>query len=189
MTTAPETSVAVLVEGRSDATAVRMMCQAADLDDVVTIVVMGGVTNFHNTWARVTASLHPDRVAVLSDGGELRFVVRPLVELGRITVAEDLPRAGVFVCDSDLEEELIRALGPERALAVVDEVGLGGSFTVLTRQPQWEGRPVDEQLHRFAGTGAGRKELLAEAWSGALAADELPAPLRDLREWIIARRG
>ena len=48
---------------------------------------------------------------------------------------------GFFVCEADLEDELIRALGPDAVEAVVEAHGELGSFRTLQKQPAWRGRP------------------------------------------------
>jgi hypothetical protein len=50
----------------------------------------------------------------------------------------------VFVCRPDLESELIRAVGAERMLALVD-----GSFRTMQLQPAQRDRPLELQLHRW----------------------------------------
>ena len=87
----------------------------------------------------------------------------------------------MFVCDPDLEAELIRAVGVDRALGVLDRHGDLRSFRTLQKQEAWRGRPVADQLHRFLGAGARRKlrdaRLLADA---AADVDRVPRPLTDV---------
>ncbi len=74
---------------------------------------------------------------------------------------------GFFMCVSDLEEELIRALGSEAVLQIVETEGELGAFRTLQQQPAHQDRRPEQQLHRFLGTRSGRKirygRLLVEA--------------------------
>ena len=88
-----------------------------------------------------------------------------------------LPRAGFFVCHADLEDELIRALGPARVQDVIEAQGELRSLRRFQDQPAQRNRELTAQLRRFLGTRSGRKakyaRLLAEAVELAL----MPAPL------------
>ena len=117
----------------------------------------------------------------MCDAGEARFFVRALQVNGdRPRREADLADHGFYVCDADLEDELIRALGPERVLGVLCRLGLQGRLATFQRQPAWRGRPLHDQLHRFAGVASGRKTLLAGALAEGLAPHEVPVPLRRL---------
>jgi hypothetical protein len=81
------------------------------------------------------------------------------------------------VCDADLEDELIRALGADVVLAVAEVHGDLGSFRTLQKQEAWRGRPVEEQLRRFLGSGARRKVRYARLLVEALDLACVPRPL------------
>ncbi len=83
----------------------------------------------------------------------------------------------VFVCVADLEDELIRALGVATVEHVIDQQGELGSFRIMQRQPDQQGRTVDQQLHRFMGTRSGRKMHYARVLVDALDLDRVPLPL------------
>jgi hypothetical protein len=91
-----------------------------------------------------------------------------------------MERLGFFVCDADLEDELIRSLGVEAVERVVEAEGELDPFRTFQRQPHWQGRPRHEQLRRFLGTHSGRKVRAAEAMVESLDPDHLPAPLAGL---------
>ncbi len=172
----------VLVEGASDVAAVRVAARLLghDLDaGLVHLRSLGGATNAR----RVLGELVPAGTHVLGlcDRNEAPYVVRALRHVGyAVDDVETLPRHGFWVCERDLEDELIRAAGASRALEVLRRVHLASSFTTFTRQPAWADRPFAAQLHRFAGAGSGRKELLAAALTASLAPEELPLPLAGL---------
>ena len=98
--------------------------------------------------------------------------------------ASDLPAYGFFVCEADLEDELIRALGTSRAVEAIQSAGLGGKLEALQIQPAWADRPLAEQLHRFCGVASGRKEQVAGVLAAELSRDELPEPLSMLLDRI-----
>jgi hypothetical protein len=72
---------------------------------------------------------------------------------------------------------LIRALGADEVLRVLDAHGDLGPFRTLQKQPSWRGRPVEEQLRRFMGSGGSRKIQYARHLVEALDLGRVPAPL------------
>jgi hypothetical protein len=169
----------ILVEGASDRAAVEALALRLGRDLAVEgteVVPLGGAQAI----GRALAQFAGVRLGGLCDAGEERDFRRALERAG---LGEDLDRGGMealgfFVCDADLEEELIRALGAERVLEVVDAQGELGSFRTLQKQPEWRGRPVEEQLRRFFGSGGSRKIVYARLLVEALEPDRVPRPLR-----------
>ena len=88
-----------------------------------------------------------------------------------------MERLGFYVCVADLEDELIRALGAASVEQVVDAQGDLGSFRTLQKQPEWRGRPTEEQLRRFMGSGGRRKIRYARLLVEALDLSQVPRPL------------
>lgn len=170
----------VLVEGPSDAAALRVLLAARGpaMPGPVDVVDMGGVTNVGRHLQQLSASREPVRIAGLCDAAEVRFVVRALQRQGAaVDTLEDLARLGFFVCDPDLEGEFIRALGAPAVAAVLDDLGDGRRFRMFRSQRYWRGRDLADQVHRFAGSGSGRKVRLAEHLAGRLTPRTTPAPL------------
>jgi hypothetical protein len=157
----------VLVEGESDRTAVLTLAARLGRDLTgVDVVSMGGITNLRRYLADVTDDR---RVTVLHDAGETAYVDRTLARHdGEVTR---------FVCDADLEDELIRALGVPRVLDVVEAAGDLDSWHILLNQPFHRGRPQQAVLRRFFGTTSGRKDKYAALLAAALDPDRVPAPL------------
>jgi OLD-like protein len=154
--------VVVLVEGTSDLVALETLAlrQGRDLAaDGVVIDAIGGAQAVRRAVARHDGA----RVVGLVDAGEATGFRRVLDE--------------VFVCDPDLEGELIRALGADEVLRVLDAHGDLGPFRTLQRQPSWRGRAVEEQLRRFMGSGGSRKIQYARHLVEALDLERVPAPL------------
>jgi len=182
---APTAGTVVLVEGESDREAVLALASArgVDLDNAtICVLAMGGVTNV----ARFVAELGPGgrglRLTGLYDAGEERFVRGGLERAG---LAPGPGRAGLAAlafhcCVRDLEDELIRALGVTRVLAVVEAQRELDSFRVLQQQPAQRGRRTEDHLHRFLGAGSGRKVRYGRLLVEALDDDEVPAPLAAL---------
>jgi len=166
----------VLLEGRSDLAALRAVATTVGLPaDAYRPVDMGGVTNVR----RHLASVRGEHVLGMCDAGEAHVVARAL----GVDEAE-LTEHGFEVCHADLEDELIRACGPDVVLTVLDRLDLAARFATFGNQPAWRGRALPDRLHRFAGTVSGRKSLLAAALAAALEPGQIPAPLSRLLDRI-----
>ncbi len=83
------------------------------------------------------------RLAGLCDAGEEADFRRGLERagLGSDLTRADMERLGFYVCDADLEDELIRALGAAAVERVLEAQGGLRSFRTLQKQPAWRGRP------------------------------------------------
>jgi hypothetical protein len=161
---------AVLVEGISDRVALETLARRRGRDletEGVSILPIGGA----QAVGRYAADLGPvPTLAGLCDAGEEPAFRRGFERAGREAV-------GVYVCVQDLEDELIRALGADTVLRVVEAHGDLGPFRTLQKQPAWRGRPVEEQLRRFMGSGGSRKTRYAQFLVDALDLDRVPPPL------------
>ncbi|USQ85247.1 ATP-dependent endonuclease [Streptomyces phaeoluteigriseus] len=167
---------AVLLEGRSDLAAVETLAARRGRDlaaEGVCVVPMGGAMSV----GRYADLLGPPglglRLAGLCDEGEQRFYDRGLERAGA-------PRRDFFVCVSDLEDELIRALGPAEVEEVVRAEGDIRAWQTFLHQPAQHGRPREQQLRRFLGTKKGRKIRYGRLLVEALEPEQVPAPLDDL---------
>lgn len=118
----------VLLEGPSDVAAVRALMQAEDIDAApVELVNLQGITNVGRVLKEIRQVVGDIDVVGLCDAAEARFPVQALADDGLpARDVTDLPVYGYFVCEADLEDELIRALGPQQALAALEGAGLGG---------------------------------------------------------------
>lgn len=146
---------------------------------------MGGVTNL----ARHLDDLGGPGPGVLAlvDAGEVRFATGALRRHGiRAVTTEELTWHGVFVCDRDLEDVLLRALGADAVRDVLAGMADLGAFTTFAQMPQWRDRPVHDQLHRFAGSASGRKLRLASRLVDLLDPTDCPAPLDALLDAVAA---
>jgi len=167
----------VLVEGISDRIAVETLaeCRGRDLEaEGISVVAMGGAQAIGRYLNRFGPRGLDVRLAGLYDAGEEREFRRALEQTG---LGSDPERLGFYVCNPDLEAELIRALGAARVEEVVEAHGDLRSFRTLQAEPAWRGRPTDAQLRRFMGSGGRRKTRYARFLVEALDPDEVPRPL------------
>ena len=165
----------VLVEGGSDVAALDALTAVDGMRGRFDLVAMGGITNVSTYVARLRQE-RPDVVLLgVCDERERRFMERERPAL-----------ADVFVCERDLEDELIRAVGPEAVVDLLEELGELGRFHTFQEQPEWRGQPLHDQLRRFAGTRSGRKAVFAGRLAAELTTDTLPAPLARLLERVRA---
>lgn len=175
-------ATAILVEGISDQAAVETLAARHDRDlaaEGACVIPLGGATSIR----RFLKPLGPHglglRLLGLCDIGEERHFRRGLeaAGLGSGLAPEDLEPLGFFVCVADLEDELIRALGPNTVEEVIEAQGDLASFRIFQNQPAQRSRPVELQLHRFIGTIGGRKARYASALIDTLVPDRVPRPL------------
>jgi hypothetical protein len=179
--------IVVLVEGRSDVAALTALIRSSGGAGQVPVdlVDMGGVTNIRRELRRHLASGRAGRILGLCDEREVAVFVAALRErCPEISSKADLPAFGFQICRADLEHELIRMTGTDGVLDVIAAQELGDRFERFRGQPAWRGRPLTVQLHRFAGTTAGRKAALAGALARHAPWPPPPGPLRALVEQI-----
>ena len=176
------TRAVVLVEGTSDACALEALAErrGRNLDaEGISIVPIGGAQAIGRFLGHFGPQGLDVTLAGLCDAGEDVDFRRGLERagLGTSLTRADMERLGFYVCVEDLEDELIRALGAARVEEVVDAHGDLGSFRTLQKQPEWRGRPVEEQLRRFMGSGGSRKIRYARLLVEALDLNDVPGPL------------
>jgi len=82
----------------------------------------------------------------------------------------------VYVCESDLEDELIRALGLDGVEKVIEAQGELRSLRALQRQPAQRDRTTLQHIRRFMSSKSGRKALYARLLVEALDLDAVPQP-------------
>jgi hypothetical protein len=172
----------VLVEGVSDQVALEALAarRGRNLDaERISVVPIGGAQAIGNFLDRFGPQGLDIRLAGLCDAAEEGDFRRGLERAGlgtHLTRAE-MERLGFYVCDADLEDELIRALGAAAVEQVVDAQGELRSFRTLQKQPAWHGRATEEQLRRFMGSGGRRKIRYARLLVDALDLANVPRPL------------
>ncbi|MEO6653636.1 MAG: TOPRIM nucleotidyl transferase/hydrolase domain-containing protein [Ilumatobacteraceae bacterium] len=176
-------SAIVLVEGVTDQIAVETLATRCGRDlagDRVVVAPMGGAHAI-GTFLQAIADRDAPATVVggLCDRGEAAVFRSALARagFGSLRSDADLEAIGFFVCDADLEAELIRAAGPALVMSLIDDHGELGSFRSLQQQTVWRSRPVEEQLHRFFRAKARRMHRYARVLTETVALDRMPRPL------------
>jgi hypothetical protein len=166
-------STVVFVEGASDRVALLRLAERHGRDlgaEGVEVVAIGGAHALGRFLSSVDARVVT--LAGLCDAGEAREFTRALDQ--------------VYVCDRDLEDELIRALGPGALERIIEEQGEMHSFRTLQKQPFQRTRTIEQQLRVFLGN---RKIRYAPLLVDALDLAKVPRPLGELLAAVGARPG
>jgi hypothetical protein len=187
----------VLVEGVSDRVALEVLARRRGLApaaDGVALVAMDGITNLSRFLLRYPSRRNAHGaagvlIAGLYDDAEKRVVRRALERAGSNPAQgpEGLEALGFFGCSADLEDELIRALGPVAVERLVEEQGQLRSFRTLQKQPAQRDRSLHDQLRRLMGGRSGGKERYAAVMAGAVPLERVPRPLDAVLEYIYAK--
>jgi OLD-like protein len=172
----------VLVEGTSDQLALEALAARRGRDlhaEGISVVPMGGARNIGTYLERFGPRGLGVRLTGLCDAAEEGDFRRGLERAG---LGSNLTRAGMealgfYVCDTDLEDELIRSLGAPTVERIIDAQGELGSFRTFQKQPAQQVNAVEEQLRRFMGTRGGRKARYATLLVDALDLGRVPRPL------------
>jgi hypothetical protein len=172
----------VLVEGISDQIALETLAarRGRNLEgEGISVVPIGGAQAIGRFLTRFGPEGSGTRLAGLCDAGEEEVFRRGLEQagFGSHLTRSDMERLGFYVCVADLEDELIRALGPASVEAVLDSQGDLGSFRTFQKQPAWRGRRVEAQLRRFLCSADRRSIRYARLLVEALELARGPRPL------------
>jgi OLD-like protein len=179
---APSARAVVLVEGFSDRRALEALAERRGRDlgaEGVSVMPMGGARNIGSFLDRFGPQGFDLKLAGLCDAAEEGDFRRALERagLGSNLTRANMEALGFYVCVVDLEDELIRSLGAASVERIVEAQGELGSFRTLQKQPAWRGRPDEEQLRRFMGSGGSRKIVYARLLVDALDLSHVPRPL------------
>jgi hypothetical protein len=179
----------VLVEGVSDASALIALAGKAGRDlraEGVQVLAMGGATNIGHFLDRFGPRGLGLPLAGLCDAGEEGDFSRALRRAGfAVSGRAGLERLGFFVCDADLEDELIRSLGVTRVAEVIEAQGEGKRLRTFRKQPAHRTELSAEQLRRFIGCRSGAKERYARVLTEELDPGHIPGPLSGLLSWVL----
>lgn len=176
------TRAVVLVEGTSDRSALDALAERHGRNlaaEGISVVSIGGAQAIGRFLDEFGPRGLDVKLAGLCDAAEEDDFRRGLERagLGSSLTRDDMERLGFYVCEADLEEELIRALGAEAVERVIDAQGELRSFRTMQKQPAWKGRPAEAQLRRFFGSGGNRKIRYARLLVEALELSKVPRPL------------
>jgi hypothetical protein len=173
---------AILVEGWSDQAALESLARRRGRNltaEGIAVVPLGGITNLAK-FAEALGTRAPGlRLAGLCDAAEEPYVMRTLhrTGLGSARSREEMEVLGFFVCDADLEDELVRALGTAAVERVLEVEGELESFRRFQDQPAQRGRSTHAHLRRFMGTRARRKIRYGSLLIDALPLERVPRSL------------
>ena len=170
----------VVVEGESDQVAVETLAERRGVDLRalgIQVERLGGAHRIGKFLQEV--GVGGPRLSGLCDAGEEPVFRRALERAGFGTdlTRGDMERLGFYVCDADLEEELIRALGVARVEEIIRANDDLHRLQKLQQMPEWRDRAAEEQLRRFMGSGGRRKIRYAQLLVEALDLDRVPRPL------------
>lgn len=169
----------------------------------VVVVAMGGITNLRAHALREGPRGRGLALAGLYDVAEEHHVRRGLLAAGVLGTGDIGPAGvgltgngpagtgladiGFHACDRDLEDELLRAVGPDGAEAVIEAAGEDASLRLLAQMPAQRGWTREEVLRRFLTSQSGRKARYARLLVEALDLDRAPAPLVAVLEDALRR--
>jgi hypothetical protein len=144
----------VLVEGVSDKVALETLALRRGRNlaaEGVSVLPIGGAQAVGRFLTRYGPRGSNVELAGLCDAAEEGAFGRALeragfgVDLGRA----EMERLGFYVCERDLEDELIRSLGPPVVEEVLAAHGKLGSFRTYQKQPAHRARTTEEQMRGF----------------------------------------
>jgi hypothetical protein len=158
----------ILVEGITDRIAVEAVAAKLGRDlaaEGVEVVPIGGAQAIRRAFAEHDG----ERVVGLCDAAEERWFRRVL-------------GAATYVCVEDMEDELIRSLGPAGVEEVIAAQGELETFRNFQNQLAWRGRPVELQLHRWLRSAQRRNKRYPPLLIAALEPERIPVPLTGVLE-------
>ena len=169
----------ILVEGVSDQRAVETLAARRGRSlarEGVAVVPIGGA----HALARHVERFGPRGLdlglAGMCDAGEEHAFRRALERAGggSVRTRRDLEALGFYVCDADLEHELVRALGVDAVLRIIEAQGELGRFRTFQKQLAKRDLGLAEQAWRFMWN---RKIRYAPLLVDALDLERVPRPL------------
>ncbi|MEP7021335.1 MAG: TOPRIM nucleotidyl transferase/hydrolase domain-containing protein [Pseudonocardiales bacterium] len=178
----PGAATVVLVEGTSDQLAVEALAARRGrnlLAEEISVLAMGGATNIGRYLEIYGPRGLNIGLAGLCDEAEVGVFRRGLSRagFGPDPTRVELDTLRFYVCQSDLEDELIRALGVPAVKDILDDRGDLGSFRLFQQMPAQRDKSEPAQLRRFMGTRGGRKIEYAPVLVRELNLDRVPMPL------------
>lgn len=179
---APHARALIMVEGVSDQIALESLARRQGRDlaaEGVAVFVVGGSGSLKRHLVAFGKAAPRPVLAGLFDRDAVALVRRAVSEAGLGASADDiqLAKLGFHLCDRDLEDELIRAVGVAQVETIIKTQGEAVSLATLRKQAGWIGRPASDQLHRFLRSRARRSLRYAHLLVEAMDEDRIPAPL------------
>ncbi len=170
----------VLVEGVSDQRAIEALArrQGRDLEtEGAAVIPTAGATNIGRFLDLLGPNGHDVRLAGLCDKGEEADFGHAVeaAGMGTVTSRADLESIGFYVCEIDLEEELVRALGAGMMVELIESQGHLRRFRSFQNQPAQRHKTIEAQIWRWLGN---HKIRYAPLMVDALEPERVPRPLR-----------
>ncbi|MFL5965059.1 MAG: ATP-dependent endonuclease [Gaiellaceae bacterium] len=172
----------VAVEGFSDEAALLTLADRRKIDLSALGVRIAWIGGAHGIGRFLAERPRDVAVAGLCDAGEEHVFRRALERsgFGASLTREEMERVGFYVCEADLEDELIRSHGTEAVETILEREDDLDRFRMFQHQPAQRDRPLEAQLHRFLRTTSGRNVRYARVLIETLDAGRFPRPLNDL---------
>jgi hypothetical protein len=169
----------VLVEGISDKLAVEALAERRGRDleaEGVAVLAIGGAQAIGNVLDHYGPKGLGVPLAGLCDVGEERHFARALewAGLGSSRSRAEMESLGFYVCEVDLEDELVRSLGAEAIEELIEAQGEWSSFETFRKQLEKRRLSRQRQLHGFMWN---RKIRYAPLLVHALELTRVPRPL------------
>jgi predicted ATPase len=145
---------AVLVEGLSDKYAIEALAErkGRNLDaEGVSVVAMKGCGLIGTFLSLLGSKGLGVRLVGMCDGPEDEQWAKSLEEhgFGKGMDRAAMAKVGFFVCDKDLEDVLVTAVGDAQALKILDGQGEKPAFDSYVKQPAHAGKSQHEQICDF----------------------------------------
>ena len=169
----------VLVEGVSDKVALVTLALRRGrvlATEGVSVVPVGGaqaIGRFLDLYSPRGSNVGLAGLCDAGEEGALRLALER-AGFGRDLGRADMERLGFYVCEADLEDELVRCLGASVVEEVLAAHGKLGSFRTYQKQPAHRARSTEEQLRGFLTNW---KIRLAAPLVEALDLSRVPRPL------------
>jgi energy-coupling factor transporter ATP-binding protein EcfA2 len=175
---------AILVEGVSDKYAIEALALRTNrnLDaEGISIVSMhgaGGIATFLKLLGQDGLKI---KLIGLCDAAEESDWAKSLESNGHGSKLDRAAMAslGFFVCDKDLEDVLITAVGEAATLELISNQGDAAAFKAFAKQPAHSGKTTKEQLHDFIHS-RGRHVTYAPLFVEQLDLSKLPPSLESV---------
>jgi len=169
----------VLVEGVSDQRAIEALARRRERDletEGVAVIPTAGATNIGRFLDLLGPNGHDVSLAGLCDKGEEAEFGRAVegAGIGAVTDRADLESFGFYVCEIDLEDELVRALGAATMVDLIESQGHLRRFRSFQNQPAQRHKTIEAQIWRWLGN---HKIRYAPLMVDALEPDRVPSPL------------
>jgi hypothetical protein len=169
----------VLVEGISDKVALEALATRRGRDLVaedVAVVPIGGAQAIGRFLRHYRQEGSSARLTGLCDAGEERDFQLALERtgFGQDLGRADMERLGFYVCEADLEDELVRCLGTDVVEEILAAHGKLVSFRTYQKQPAHRARSTEQQLRGFLNNW---KIQFAAPLVDALDLGRVPRPL------------